>query len=116
MEEKVVYSKYKYAKISPKKVWRILDLIRGKPLDEALRILKFDTTKAAKMSLKVLETAAANAKNSHNLDQSGLMVAQAQADAGPSAKRSIFSGRGRYSRKLKRTSHITVGLSEGKKS
>lgn len=112
--KKVIYSEYKYAKISPKKVVPVLDLVRGKSAIEALRVLKFDTTKAAKMSLKVLKTAIANAKNAHNMSEENLVVSDVQASGGPMAKRGNFSGRGRYSRILKRTSHIKVGLTERK--
>ena len=116
MENKIVYSKYRYAKISPKKVMPVSDLVRGKPLSEAIRILKFDTTKAAKMSLKALTSALANAKSAHNLKEEDLYVSEIQANDGPMYKRPQFTGHGHYSRKLKRTSHIVVGLGgkEGK--
>jgi len=115
MEKNTVYSKYAYAKISPKKAWSVLGLVRGKPALEAVRILKFDTSKAAKMSLKVLKTAMANAKNAHNMKEENLVVSEVYADAGPMAKRNQPMGRGRSGGILKRTSHIVFGLSERKK-
>jgi large subunit ribosomal protein L22 len=112
MEKAQVYAKQKYARISAKKVVPVLNLVRGKSASEAVRILKFDKTKAAKLSLKVLQSAIANAKETKNLDEAKLFVADARAEEGNVLKRGRVSGRSRYSRILKRMAHIVIGLSE----
>lgn len=114
MKNAQVYSTLKYAQISPKKVAPVLDLVRGKGVSEALRVLKFDTTKGAKLASKVLKTAIADATDAHKLNEKDLYVHETWVDGGPMFKRGRASGRGRYSPLLKRTSHIVMGLSERK--
>lgn len=109
-EKAVVYAKYKYAKIAPKKVAVVLDLVRGKPVLEAQRILLFDRTKAAKITLGVLRTAIANAVTNRNLKAEDLYILDLRVDGGPSLKRGRIVAKSRSSPILKRTSHITVGL------
>lgn len=115
MKKAQVYAKHKYARISPKKVAPVLDLVRGKGVSEAMRVLKFDQTKGAKLTLEVLKSAMANAKTAHKLNEKNLFVSETWVDGGPIQKRGRFVGRGHFSPILKRTSHITVGLSERKK-
>lgn len=102
----------KYARISPRKVKIVLDLIRNKPVGVAMGILK-NTPKAASEYLeKLLKSAIANAENNHNLDVNKLYVAECFATQGPTLKRVQPRAQGRAFRILKRTSHITLVLKE----
>ena len=112
MEKAQVYAETKYAKISPKKVVPVLNLVRGKSASEAKRILKFDTSKAAKLTLKTLNSAIANAEDAHKLKEENLEVEDIRANQGPTMKRGRISGKSRFSPILKRSTHIVVGLSE----
>ena len=106
-----VYAKHKSATISSKKVAPVLNLVRGKSVDEAKVILAFDRTKAAKLILKVLKSAAANAKNNLNMDPASMYVSDLHVDVGRTRKTWRPQARGRISPLLKRSCHITVGLS-----
>ena len=106
-----VYAKHRKARISPKKVVPVMDLIRGKSIHDAKVTLAFDTSKAAKMVLKVLKSAEANAQNNNKLDVTQMYVSEAWVGAGAMAKWYLFKGRGRVSPILKRTSHICLGIS-----
>lgn len=110
MTKAKVVSKLKYTRISPKKVAPVLNLVRGKAALEAARILKFDTTKGAKLALKALNTAIADAKDAHKMNEKDLVVSEIRVDEGPMFKRGRATARGRYSPRFKRTSHIVVGL------
>ena len=112
MEKAQIYSKYKYARISPKKVVPVMNLVRGKTVAEASRILEFDPTRAAKMMLKVLKTAMADATNNKNMKEGNLFVDEIRVDSGPILKRGMIGGKSRFKPIWKRTSHIVVGLSE----
>ncbi len=102
----------KYARISPRKVSIVLDLIRNKPVDLAMAILKH-TPKAACESLeKLLKSAVANAENNHNMDVTKLYVAECHVGPGPILKRIRPRAQGRAFRIDKRTSHITLVLKE----
>ena len=102
----------KYARISPRKVQIVLDLIRKQPADKAMAILK-NTPKAACEDLqKLLKSAMANAENNHNMDVSRLYVAQCFVSPGPILKRIRPRAQGRAFRVLKRTSHVTLVLME----
>jgi len=102
----------KYARISPRKVQIVLDLIRNKPVDVAMAILKH-TPKAASESLeKLLKSAIANAENNHNMDVSKLYVSQCFVSPGPILKRIRPRAQGRAFQILKRTSHVTMVLKE----
>jgi len=118
MKKAEIYAQHNNARISPKKVAPVMDLVRGKPVTQAKVILAFDPTKAAKMILKVLNSATSNAKNNQNLDPEKMYVSDLRVDGAGMFKRARFGGRGKYKPILKRSSHITVGLSslEGKKS
>lgn len=117
MTEALVYAKHNSARTSVKKLKPVMDLVRGKGIEEAKVILAFDRTKAAKMILKVLKSAEANARNNMNIDPNKTYISDIHADEGQTLKRGRFVGRGRFSPILKRTSHIVVGLSpmEGEK-
>ncbi len=112
MNKALVYAKYKSARISPKKVAPILDLVRGKGVHDARLILSFDPTKAAKLALKVINSALANAKNNLSLAESNLYVSELHVSGGATFKRGRAGSRLRYRPILKRTSHLIVGLSE----
>ena len=101
-----------YVRISPRKVKIVLDLIRNKPLDEAMAIAHFTTKSAAEPIEKLLKSAAANAENNHNMDKNNLYVAECYVCPGPILKRIRPRAQGRAYRIEKRTSHITVVLKE----
>jgi large subunit ribosomal protein L22 len=102
----------KYTRISPRKVEIILDLIRNKPVDLALGILKH-TPKAACQDLeKLLKSAVANAENNYNMDKNSLYVSECFVCPGPILKRIRPRAQGRAYRILKRTSHVTIVVKE----
>ena len=101
-----------YVRISPRKVKIVLDLIRNKPLDEAIAIAHFTTKSAAEPIEKLLKSAAANAENNHNMHKNNLYVAECYVCPGPILKRIRPRAQGRAYRIEKRTSHITVVLKE----
>lgn len=107
-----VYAKVKNALISPKKVAPVMNMVRGKSVKQAKLILSLDSTKAAKILLKTLNSAEANAKNNLNLNPSELVISDLQVSGGEVLKRGMFVGRGRFSPLLKRRSHIIIGLSK----
>ncbi len=109
MEAKAVA---KYVRMSPIKLKPVADLVRGKNLEEALTILKFTPGKGAEIVEKVVESAAANAENNHNMDPSKLYVAEVYANQGPTMKRWRAGAQGRASIILKRSSHVGVTLKE----
>jgi len=106
-----VYAKLKNARTSVKKSRVVAELIRGLPVLEAKKVLSFHGSKAAKIFLRVLKSAEANAINNTKLSQDSLFVSDAQVYAGPTMKRGRIVARSRLSPILKRTSHIVVGLS-----
>ena len=98
----------KYVHMSPTKVRRVVELIKGRPVAEALDILRFAPQAAAEPLFKVVASAAANAENNLDLDRDTLVVTAAYADEGPTLKRIRPRAQGRAYRIRKRTSHITV--------
>ena len=100
----------KYIRISPRKVKIVIDLIRGKQVDQALAILMYTPKAAAPVVLKLLNSAIANAENNLQLNREDLYVAEVFANPGPTLKRYVARSRGSASPMLKRTSHITVVL------
>ena len=102
----------KYVRISPSKVRRILDLIRGKATAEAQAILKIMPHLAARLTEKVLNSAIANAGTNHKLDRNKLFVSQALADKAFIMKRHRASSRGRGVSIYKRLSHICIEVKE----
>jgi large subunit ribosomal protein L22 len=98
----------KFVRVTPMKARRVIDLVRGKNVDEALDILQFAPQTASEPVAKVLASAVANAENNLDLDRRTLVVAQAFADEGPTMKRFRPRAQGRAFRIRKRTSHITV--------
>ena len=104
----------KYIRISPRKVKIVIDLIRGKKVDEALAILMYTPKSAAPVVEKLLRSAIANAENNLGMDHESLYVAEVFANQGPTLKRYWARSHGRADTILKRTSHITVVLDEAK--
>lgn len=102
----------KYVRIAPRKVKIVLDLIRGKNVDEALAILQFTPKSASPVVSKLLNSAIANAVNNNEMDRNTLYVAEAYANPGPTLKRYVARSRGSASPMLKRTSHISVVLDQ----
>ena len=101
-------AKARFVRISPTKARRVIDLVRGKSVTEALDILRWAPQDASEPVAKVIASAAANAQNNEGLDPSTLVVATVYADGGPTAKRIRPRAQGRAFRIRKRTSHITV--------
>jgi large subunit ribosomal protein L22 len=110
-----VTSKLRYARISPQKCRLVADVVRGQPVGNAIATLKFMPKKGADIVLKVLESAVANAEHNHGADIDELKIALIQVDTAPSLKRFAARAKGRGARIVKRNSHITVGISDGKK-
>ena len=102
----------RYARISPRKVSIVMDLIRNKPLNEALAILQYTPKAACEPLLKLAKSAAANAENNFSMDKNALYVAECYVCPGPTQKRIMPRAQGRAFRILKRTSHMTVVLKE----
>lgn len=102
----------KHIRMSPQKVRLVLDAVRGKPVAEALAILKFLPQRAAGPVAKAVQSAAANAENNFNLDPRELVIVSATADEGSRLKRYRPRARGRVNQILKRSSHITVVVRE----
>ena len=107
-----VNAQHKNARISAQKARLVADLIRGKDVAQALNILAFSPKKGAELIKKVLESAIANAEHNEGADIDTLKVATIMVDEGPSMKRIRPRAKGRADRILKRTSHITVVVSD----
>ena len=102
----------RFVRISSSKVRIVVDLIRGKSVDDAVAILQFTPKAAAPVVLKVLNSAIANAVNNSELDRKSLVVAEVYANPGPTLKRFVARSRGSASPMLRRTSHISVVLEQ----
>jgi large subunit ribosomal protein L22 len=102
----------KYSRNSAQKARLVLDEIRGLPVEKALNVLTFTNRKAARAVKKVLESAIANAEHNEGADVDELKVLAAYANEGPSYKRIRARAKGRATRILKPTSHITVKVSD----
>ena len=102
----------KYARISPRKVQIVCDLIRGKDTKTAQAILMATPKAASELLLKLLKSAVSNAENNHNMDPEKLYVSTCFATPGPIIKRIMPRAQGRAYRINKRTSHITIVVSE----
>ena len=103
----------KYNRISPQRVRPVINTVRFKPVFKALDILQTINQKAARLTTKVLNSAIANAKD-RGLEQDRLYISDIRADGGPTLKRFQPRSMGRADRILKRTSHISIELTEGK--
>jgi large subunit ribosomal protein L22 len=101
-------AKARFVRVSPTKARRVIDLVRGKSVADALDILRWAPQSASVPVAKVIASAAANAQNNNGLDPATLVVATVYADDGPTAKRIRPRAQGRAFRIRRRTSHITV--------
>ncbi|HWT50171.1 MAG TPA: 50S ribosomal protein L22 [Mycobacterium sp.] len=101
-------AKARFVRVSPRKARRVIDLVRGKSVADALDILRWAPQAASEPVAKVIASAAANAQNNNGLDPATLVVATVYADEGPTAKRIRPRAQGRAFRIRRRTSHITV--------
>ncbi len=107
----------RFVRITPMKARRVVDLVRGKSVPQAVAILQFAPQAASEQVLKVLQSAVANARyradaTAQGFDENSLIVSEAFVDEGPTMKRFRPRAQGRASQILKRTSHITVVVSE----
>ena len=105
-------AKLSYARISSRKVKIVIDMIRNKPVDVAMGILKNTPKAASDLLIKLLASAVANAENNHNMDKNNLYIAEIYANQGPTLKRVRPRAQGRAFRIRKRTSHITIVVKE----
>lgn len=104
----------KQVRIAPRKARLVIDLIRGKEVGEATAILRHTNRKASSIIEKVLQSAIANAEHNYELNPDNLVVSEAYVDEGITLKRYRPRAQGRASAISKRTSHITVVVSEKK--
>jgi large subunit ribosomal protein L22 len=102
----------KYIRVSPRKMKPIADIVRGKSVKDARAILKFTPNKGAKVFLKVLNSAVANAENNHDMDVEKLFVDEIFANQGPTMKRWKAGSMGRANPIKRRSSHVGVVVSE----
>ncbi len=107
-----VAAKLRYARISPQKCRLMADAIRGKNVDEALKTLSFTPKKSARIVKKVLESAIANAEHNHGADIDELKVSAIEVDTAPTIRRYRARAKGRGTRIIKRTSHITIHVGD----
>lgn len=112
METKQAKAIARFIKLSPRKARQVIDLIRGKNVAEAFAILRFTPHKATESISKVLKSAVANAEHNDEMNVDNLYVKEAYVDEGPTFKRIMPRARGSADIIKKRTSHITVVVSE----
>jgi large subunit ribosomal protein L22 len=108
-----VSAKLRFSRISPQKCRLVADQVRGESVERALEVLTFSNKKAAVIVKKVLESAIANAEHNEGADIDELKVSTIFVDEGPTMKRIKPRAKGRANRILKRTSHLTVKVSDG---
>ena len=106
----------RFVRVTPMKARRVLDLVRGKSVAEALAILKYAPQSASEPIAKLVASAAANAENNFGLDRESLVISEAYANEGPTMKRFRPRAQGRAFHVRKRTSHITVVVESSKGS
>lgn len=102
----------RYVRIAPRKARLVVDLIRGKKVGEAIAILRHTPKSSTPVLEKLLNSAMANAENNYKMDVNNLFISEAFVDEGPTLKRFRPRAQGRASRINKRTSHITIVLTE----
>ena len=102
----------KFVRLSPQKARLVADLVRGKKVDEAINILKFSNKRAAGILKKVLDSAIANAENNNGADVDELKIKEIFVDVGPTMKRTMPRAKGSADRIVKRTSHLTIRVSD----
>ena len=111
-EMKLARAEHRYARISPRKVEIVCNMIRGKDAKLALALMENTLKAGCELMIKVLKSAMANAENNFEMDPEKLYVAQTFATAGPILKRGMPRAQGRMYRINKRTSHITIAVVE----
>ena len=111
-EKKIARAEHKYARISPRKVQIVCDMIRGKDAAVALALLENTPKSGCEYMIKVLKSAMANAENNFEMDPEKLYVCETYCGAGPILKRGMPRAQGRMYRINKRTSHIVVAVAE----
>jgi ribosomal protein L22 len=109
-ERPVVNARARFVRVAPRKARMVADQVRGLPLEDALPLLRFSTRSAAQDIRKLLESAAANAENNHDLVADDLLIKDIHVDEGPTLRRYRPRALGRATRINKRTSHIAVAL------
>jgi large subunit ribosomal protein L22 len=107
-DEPGAFAVARFARVSPMKARRVIDLVRGMPVDEALALLRFAPQAASDIVYKLLESAVANAESGEDLDRDTLVITKAKVDEGPTLRRFRPRAQGRAYRINKRTSHITL--------
>lgn len=107
-----VTSKNIGVRVSPRKMRLVVDMVRGRDVDEALALLKFTPNKSAIEVHRTIRAARSDAESVHDLDRDNLYIKRIFADEGPTFKRWRARARGRVNQRLKRTSHLTVVLEE----
>ena len=107
-----IEAKARNLSMSATKVRLVLGIVRGKPVDEAMALLKFTTNAAAKPTRKLIASAAANAEENFGLMRDELYIAEIQAGPGRTRKKGRFGARGRFKPELSRSCHISVALRE----
>jgi large subunit ribosomal protein L22 len=109
-EQPGAYASARFQRITPMKARRVVDMVRGLPVDEALTLLQFAPQSAAATVYKVVESAVANAETTEGLAAGDLVISVARVDEGPTMKRWRPRAQGRATRINKRTSHITIAV------
>ena len=112
MAGKEVKAVHRHARISSQKIHQLIGAVKGKPVETGLSALRFMPQKGARVLEKVVRSAVANADHNLGIDIDDLMISNVTADQGPTLKRFRARARGRGTRILKRSAHITVTLSE----
>ena len=112
MDKKIAKAYLRYVRIAPRKIQIVCDLIRGKDAGTAMAILMQTPKAASEPLLKLLKSAAANAENNHQMDPEKLYVSACYANPGPIIKRMMPRAQGRAYRINKRTSHVTLAVTE----
>ena len=108
-----IHATHRMAMVAPRKARMTLDLIRGKDITTAEAILKNTNTKSSRLIIKVLASAVANAENNLGMKREDLVISECFINPGPVLKRIKFGSRTKVDRRDKRTSHITIKVSDG---
>lgn len=103
---------HRYARVAPRKVRLVADLVRGMPVSRALEVLQFTRKSSAPVVAKVISSAVANARQKDSVDVDALVISQIFVDQGPMLKRFLPRAMGRATKIQKKTSHITVVVSD----
>ena len=114
-EKKIARAEHKYARISPRKVEIICNMIRGKDAKVAMALMENTPKAGCELMIKVLKSAMANAENNFEMDPEKLYVCETYVGAGPILKRGMPRAQGRMYRINKRTSHITIAVHDGRR-